>query len=117
MINICIVLYNWVLRNIVFNDYLLEPLWSILTVVPTQLLAPISVLPVLIALLEVPFLPAIMIYLPHSALLIMLITVIIGSLGAVNLYVNYRFLINNWGLYMQIAYLVNYEFTLQFGYI
>lgn len=92
-------LYNWVLRNIVFNDYLLEPLWSILTVVPTQLLAPISVIPVLIAILEVPFLPAIMIYLPKSVLQIMLITVIIGSLGAINLYVNYRFLINNWGLY------------------
>ena len=92
-------LYNWVMNNIVWNDYLLEPLWSILTVVPTQLLAPISVMPVVIALLEVPFLPAIMIYLPHSVLMIMAITVITGSIGAINLYVNYRFLINNWWQY------------------
>ena len=52
-------------------------------------------MPVLITLIEIPFLPAIMIYLPQSTLLIMMLTAVIGTLSATNLYVNYKFFETN----------------------
>jgi len=100
--NIGTVLYNWVLSTFIFNEQFLEPLSSILFALPSQLLAPASVIAVLIALFEIPVLPLLIIYLPNSVVYIMLITAITGSLGAMNLYANYRFLINNWSIYQQI---------------
>ena len=85
---------------------------------PSQLLSIVSIMPVLIALIEIPFLPAIMIYLPHSTLLIMMLTAVVGSMGAMNLYVNYKFFESN-GIsnYIQLASLIAQEFNLQFGIV
>lgn len=85
---------------------------------PSQLLSIVSIMPVLIALIEIPFLPAIMIYLPHSTLLIMMLTAVVGSMGAMNLYVNYKFFESNGiSVYIQLASLIAQEFNLQFGIV
>ncbi len=77
--NIGVVLYNWVLSTFIFNEQFLAPLSSILFALPSQLLAPASVIAVLVALCEIPVLPFLMIYLPNSVVFIMLITAITGS--------------------------------------
>jgi hypothetical protein len=57
---------------------------------------PITVPLAFIALLELPFLPAIMINLPKSALLIMLITAMLGGASSINIYTNYIYFRDNW---------------------
>jgi hypothetical protein len=95
-------MYNWVVSTFILNEQFLAPLSSILFALPSQLLAPASAMAVLLALFEIPALPLLIIYVPNSVVYIMLITTITGILGAANLYVNYRFLINNWSIYQQI---------------
>jgi len=102
-----------VIQTFILNNQLISLLWPILLVLPSQLLSLISIMPVLIALIEIPFLPAIMIYLPNSALLIMILTAIIGTLGATNLYVNYKFFeTNGFTIYIELGNLIVQEFNL-----
>ncbi len=98
---------NWIIKTIILNDQLIQLLWPIIFALPSQILSLFSVMPVLIALLEVPFLPAIMIYLPKSTILIMVLTFVIGSISAANIYANYKYFeVNGVTKYVQLAELV-----------